>query len=95
MRLELFSSVRESQEPNLVSLQNPKLTALPTVLVCPLKESISPTPLRVTVRHGQRKFIAACDLLRPIHRQALRPMGQLDEKTSREILGTFLRILPD
>ena len=95
MRLELFSSVRESQGPNLVSLQNPKLIALPTVLVCPLQESISPTPLRVAVRYGQKKLIAACDLLRPIHRRALRPMGQLDEKTSREILTTFLRMLPD
>jgi hypothetical protein len=37
----------------------------------------------------------ACDLLRPIHRQVLRPAGQLDERTSREILRTFFRMLPD
>lgn len=95
MRLELFSSVREADLPNLVSLQNPKLSALPTVLVCPLKESAAVTPLRVRFSHQGREWTAACDLLRPIRRQALRPMGHLDERTSREILKTFLRILPD
>ena len=87
--------MRESREPHLGSLQNPKLTALPTVLVCPLKESFSPSPLRVAVRHGQREIIPAGNLLRPIPWEALRPMGQLDEKTSREIPGTFLKMLPD
>ncbi|NBT90400.1 MAG: hypothetical protein EBT50_06150 [Verrucomicrobia bacterium] len=95
MRLELFSSARDKNVPNLVSLQNPKLSAVPTVLVCPMKESITVTPLRVAVNHGNRKLTVACDLLRPIHRQVLRPMGQLDERTSREILRTFLRMLPD
>ena len=95
MRLELFSSIREGNRPNLVSLQNTKLSALPTVLVCPLKESMTVTPLRFRFSHAGREWTAACDLLRPIHRQALRPMGQLDEKTSREILKTFLRMLPD
>jgi len=95
MRLELFSSVREGDGPNLVSLQNPKLSALPTVLVCPLRESAAVTPLRVRFSLGDRQWTAACDLLRPIRRQALRPMGQLDEQTSREILRTFLRMLPD
>ena len=95
MRLELFSSVRDKNVPNLVSLQNPKLSALPTVLVCPMKESITVTPLRVAVNYGNRKFTVACDLLRPIHRQVLRPAGQLDERTSREILRTFFRMLPD
>jgi mRNA-degrading endonuclease toxin of MazEF toxin-antitoxin module len=95
MRLELFSSVRDKNVPNLVSLQNPKLSALPTVLVCPMKESITVTPLRVAVNYSNRKFTVACDLLRPIHRQVLRPAGQLDERTSREILRTFFRMLPD
>ena len=53
------------------------------------------TPLRVRFFYLGREWTAACDLLRPIHRQALRPMGQLDERTSREIVRTFLRILPD
>jgi len=95
MRLELFSSIREGNRPNLVSLQNTKLSALPTVLVCPLKESMAVTPLRFRFSHSGREWTVACDLLRPIHRQALRSMGQLDEKTSREILKVFLRLLPD
>jgi mRNA-degrading endonuclease toxin of MazEF toxin-antitoxin module len=94
MRLELFSFLREGDQPNLVCLQNSKLTALPTVLVCPLKESMAMTPLRVRFSLGGKDWVVACDLLRPIHRQGLRPMGYLDEKTSVEIVRTFLRILP-
>lgn len=95
MRLELFSSVGDQNWPNLVSMQNPKLSALPTVLVCPLKDSMGMTPLRMRFSYGGKEWVVACDLLRPIHRRVLRPVGQLDEKTSAEILATFLQILPD
>jgi hypothetical protein len=94
MKLQLFTSKPGAADPNLVSLQHPGLAALPTILVCPLRPGVALTPLRVEIFLGGRSFVVACDLIRPINRQLLRPMGELDESASRMILATFLRLLP-
>lgn len=92
MRLGLFTS-RAGSVPNLVSLQHPRLTALPTVLVCPMQSSLAMTPLRAKAVWGGESYVIACDLLRPINRRILRPLGELDEQSSRKILETFARLL--
>jgi mRNA-degrading endonuclease toxin of MazEF toxin-antitoxin module len=94
MRLGLFSSKGDSSLlPNLVSLQHPLLTGLPTVLVCPVLPRLALTPLRVEIAWDGETFVVACDLIRPIHRQILRPVGEIDDQTSARILETFARIL--
>ena len=93
MRLALYSSGPKSATPNLVALQDEALTALPTVLVCPLKAGIALTALRVEVRWGKNTLVVCGDLARPIRRTALRPFGHLDEAVSREIIGRFLQLL--
>ena len=95
MRLQLYTSKTGAIDPNLVSLQHPSLAALPTVLVCPVHAGISRTPVRVEIRWGKKSFMVACDLIRPVNRKLLRPMGELDEATSQAIFSTFLRLLPD
>ena len=95
MRLQLYTSKPGAAEPNLVSLQHPGLSALPTVLVCPLRSGMALTPLRTEARWGGRSFVVACDLIRPINRHALRAIGELDGTASRAILTTFLRLLPE
>ena len=94
MRFQLYTSKPRAVAPNLVALQHPGLAALPTVLVCPLRAGMSRTPVRVEVRWNEKRFIVACDLIRPVNRQLLRAVGELDEATSRAILSTFLRLLP-
>jgi mRNA-degrading endonuclease toxin of MazEF toxin-antitoxin module len=94
MRLSLYTSKVGAADPNLVALQHPGFFALPTVLVCPLRAGMSRTPVRVEVRWNEKRFIVACDLIRPVNRQLLRAVGELDEATSRAILSTFLRLLP-
>jgi mRNA-degrading endonuclease toxin of MazEF toxin-antitoxin module len=42
---------------------------------------------------ADKEQVVACDLIRPISRKALRPMGHLDPETSERILATFLLIL--
>ena len=94
MRLQLYTSKTGAIDPNLVSLQHPSLAALPAV-VCPVRAGISRTPVRVEIRWGEKSFVVACDLIRPVNRKLLRPMGDLDEATSQAIFSTFLRLLPD
>ena len=93
MRLALYASKSGSADPNLVSLQHPALTAPPTILVCPLRSGMALTPLRVEIHWGGRSYVVACDLIRPINRRVLRPIGELAEADSRTILATFLRML--
>lgn len=93
MRLALYASVHESALPNLVALQDEALTALPTVLVCPLKSGLALTALRVEVPWSKGKLIACCELARPIRRSALRPMGWLDAAHSQKIMERFLHLL--
>ncbi|MFZ4682967.1 MAG: hypothetical protein ACOYMS_10725 [Terrimicrobiaceae bacterium] len=93
MSLPVYSSTADNRTPNLVGLQHPALAALPTQLVCPLREKIAVTPLREVVFWNRKKYIAACDLIRPINRKALKKLGELDEETSDRILRTFARLL--
>ena len=93
MNLPLYSSTADISRPNLVGLQPPGLAALPTQLVCPLRENISLTPLRVKIRWGDSDYVAACDLLRSINTAALKRVGELDSTASAEILRTFQLLL--
>lgn len=93
MRLALYASVPDLVAPNLVVLQDEALTALPTVLVCPLRAGIAITALRVEVPWGDRVLIACSDLARPIRRATLRPMGWLDPVLSQAIMERFLHLL--
>jgi len=93
MNLPLYSSTVDSSHPNLVGLQHPGLAGLPTQLVCPIRENISLTPLRVKFRWNGDDYIAACDLLRPINTAALKRLGELDSAASAEILRTFQLLL--
>jgi len=58
-----------------------------------LRPDISLTPLRVKILIAGKDHVVACDLIRPITRKALRPMGELDPETSARILATFQLIL--
>ena len=93
MNLPLYSSTADISRPNLVGLQHPALSALPTQLVCPLRENLSLTPLRVKIRWSGDDYVAACDLLRPINTAALKRVGELDGAASAEILRTFQLLL--
>jgi hypothetical protein len=93
MRLPLYCSIEKGTEPNLVGLQHPALDSLPTHLVCPLRADISLTPLREKIMIADKEFVVACDLIRPINRKVLRPIGNLDPDTSSRILATFQLLL--
>lgn len=93
MNLPLYSSTADISRPNLVGLQHPALSALPTQLVCPLRENLSLTPLRVKIRWSGGNFVVACDLLRPINTAALKRVGELEGAASTEILRTFQLLL--
>jgi hypothetical protein len=93
MRLPLYSSIEKGTEPNLVGLQHPALASLPTQLVCPLRADTSLTPLREKIMIAEKEFVVACDLIRPINRKVLRPMGELDPDSSSRIIATFQLLL--
>jgi hypothetical protein len=93
MNLPLYSSTADISRPNLVGLQHPGLAGLPTQLVCPLRENISLTPLRVKIRWGDGDYVVACDLLHPINTTALQRVGELDHNASIEIVRTFQLLL--
>jgi mRNA-degrading endonuclease toxin of MazEF toxin-antitoxin module len=95
MNLPLYSSTADLTRPNLVGLQHPRLSGLPTQLVCPIRENLALTPLRARIHWGGLEFVVACDLLRPIHSSALKRIGELGESDSLEILNTFKIILAD
>ena len=93
MNLPLYSSTADLSRPNLVGLQHPDLAGLPTQLVCPIRENLTLTPLRVRVRWGGIEFVVACDLLRPITSSALKRLGELGSADSLKILTTFKFLL--
>ena len=93
MNLPLYSSTADALRPNLVGLQHLDLAGLPTQLVCPIRENLSLTPLRVKVRWNGSDYVAACDLLGPINTAALKRVGELDSTASAEILSTFRLLL--
>ena len=93
MKLALYSSREAGAPPNLVAIQNPALGNLPTVLVCPLKESAALTDARVAMAWQGKNYVVLCDLARPINRKALRLVGELDAPTSQKIIETFVSLL--
>lgn len=93
MNLLLFSSTADTSFPNLVGLQNPELAGMPTQLVCPIRENLAFTPLRVRIRWSGMDFIVACDLIRPINSATLKRIGELDHSASMKILQTFQLLL--
>ena len=92
MKLRLYSSIGQ-ETPNLVSLQAEDLDYLPTVLVCPIKEGVPETVVRAQFVWQGTTFTALWGLVRPIRRQALRPIAWLDENTSHLVMQRFLRLL--
>jgi mRNA-degrading endonuclease toxin of MazEF toxin-antitoxin module len=93
VRLALYNSTARGNSPNLVGLQDEAFSTLPTVLVCPLKAGILLTAFRAEVNWHGETLVACTDLTRPIRRTALRPIGHLDDGTSRLILERFRRLL--
>jgi mRNA-degrading endonuclease toxin of MazEF toxin-antitoxin module len=93
MNLPLYSSTAELAHPNLVALQHPGLAGLPTQLVCPVRENLSLTPLRLKFQWSGVDYVAACDLLRPINTAALKRVGEVDPAASAEILRTLQLLL--
>ncbi len=93
MNLPMYSSTADLSRPNLVGLQHPALSGLPTQLVCPVRENLTATPLRVAIRWGGMDFVVACDLLRPINSSALSRVGELGPADSLKILKTFQLLL--
>ncbi|CAN5517748.1 hypothetical protein BH18VER2_BH18VER2_10720 [soil metagenome] len=93
MRLVAYSSIAGAELPNLVGLQDEKLGALPTVLVCPLKGGIALTSLRVEVQWAGKSLIGCPELARPIRRTALQAKGWLEEEPSRKIMERFQLLL--
>jgi hypothetical protein len=93
MNLPLFSSTAETSFPNLVGLQHPGLAWMPTQLVCPIRENLAFTPLRVRIRWNGMDFIVACDLIRPINSSALKRIGEVGHPASMKILQTFQLLL--
>ena len=93
MKLKLYSSHPPGDIPNLVSVQHPSLNVLPTVLVCPLKPGEAVTEVRTTLKWEEDEFVVLCDLVRPINRQVLTEVGEVDEGTSNEIIEKVLTLL--
>ena len=93
MNLELFSSKKGNPEPNLVAIQAADLDMLPTVLVCPFLPDKPVTAVRVRVTVSGRPYTVMCELARPINRQLLTRVGELDEEASRRIMETFTLLL--
>jgi len=93
MNLPLYSSTADLSRPNLVGLQHPGLAALPTQLVCPIREGLAVTPLRTRIQWSGAHYVVACDLLRPINTMALKRVGELDKTASSELLRTFQLLL--
>jgi hypothetical protein len=93
VRLTTYSSIARAAVPNLIALQDERLAALPTVLVCPLKGGIALTALRVEVPWAGKSLIACPELVRPIRRTALHPKGWIDQVRSHEIMERFHLIL--
>ena len=94
MNLPVFTSKAGGSEPNLVGVQNPHLTQLPTVLVCPIKRDLAATSLRPRIVWAGRNYIVGCDLVRPIRRTALRLLGHLSDAESDAVLAAQLALFP-
>jgi mRNA-degrading endonuclease toxin of MazEF toxin-antitoxin module len=93
MNLLLFSSTADTAFPNLVGLQHSGLAGMSTQLVCPIRQNLAFTPIRVRIRWNGMDFIVACDLIRPINTAVLKRIGELEHSTSLKILQTFQLLL--
>jgi mRNA-degrading endonuclease toxin of MazEF toxin-antitoxin module len=93
MRLALYYSTPRANEPNYVAIQDPALAAVPTVLVCPMLRQMEWADFRTRVRWGDATYIVACDLVRPVHRQGLRQLGELDQTASSAVMKAFEQLL--
>jgi hypothetical protein len=93
VRLRLYSSKLGSDEPNLIAIQDERLSSLPTVLVCPLRSNLAMTPLRRVLSLEGKEYVVACDLARPINRKALHSVGWAESTDSQRIMTTFHRLL--
>ena len=92
MKLRLYASTAKATEPNLVSIQHPDLV-LATELVCPVRREVALTSARAGVQLNGVDYVVLCDLARPIHRRALKPMGELDAAASMRVMRAFVGIL--
>ena len=95
MRLRVYSSKPRGDEPNLVAVQDVRLTHLPTLLVCPIQRSLLPAPFRAGVSWREARYVVACDLVRPINRRVLRLLGELGDEDSHLVIEALLRLIAD
>jgi len=93
VRLALYASTARGIAPNLVAIQDERLSALPTVLICRLREGMALTGLRVEVQWRDELLTACPELARPTRLSAMYPKGWLDEAHSRQIMECFQRLL--
>ena len=93
MRLALYCSIPRTDEPNYVAIQDQALAAIPTVLVCPMLRQMEWADFRTKVQWGDVTYIVACDLVRPVHRQGLRQIGELGEVASSAVMKAFEQLL--
>ena len=93
MRLALYSSKSGGSDPNLVAIQDLRFHRLPTLLVCPTKPDATRTSYRAEIVWRDKSFVVLCELARPIHRDALRLIGEASEADSRAVMTTFLKLL--
>lgn len=92
MRLKLYSSRRGDPTPNLIGVQSDELDMLPTALVCPLHAGFPRTRVRVEVRWSGQRYVAVCELTRPIRRGILVSIGELSETDSENVMA-MIRLL--
>ena len=95
MKLRVYSSKPRGDEPNLVAIQDARLTHVPTILVCPMQRNLSPAPFRAEVSWRETRHIVACDLVRPIHRRVLRLLGEISAADSETVIAALQRLIAD
>ncbi len=93
MRLALYRATRNGKEPTYVSIQDPQLTQLPTILVCPMQRKLEWNVFRAKVEWNDATYTVATDLARPVRRSGLVPMGEVSEEPSRAVLRAFESLL--
>ncbi len=92
MRLKLYSSRRGDSSPHLIGVQSEDLDMLATLLVCPLQAGFPLTRVRTEVEWAGQKFVAVCELTRPIRRGLLVEVGELSGPDSQWVM-TMIRLL--
>ncbi len=95
MRLAVYSSIVSSPLPNLIAVQNEDLSKLPTILVCPCRDDMEVTSLRVEVEWETKQMVACPELTRPIRRSGLHARGWLDEASSRQVIDRLQLLIAE